>query len=82
MTSEADRAQINQCIEALFSALRPLKPIPAHVVIDAALKLLAAHIAPYPKDKRDECIADIKFSLEHNVDVYVRNPVLKVVRPS
>jgi hypothetical protein len=44
--------------------------------------VLAAHIAALPEEKRQRCIAYVHVALEDNVDFFIKNPVIQVVRPS
>lgn len=80
--AERDRDYANQMTLALLEALKPFRPTPAHVAIDALMKVLAGHIAVLPEDMRRSCEHHILRNLTVNIDFFLANPIVKPVKPS
>jgi hypothetical protein len=80
--AERDRDYANQMTLALLDALKPFRPTPAHVTVDACVKLLAGHIAVLPEDQRRRCEQHVLRNLTINIDYFLANPIVKPVKPS
>lgn len=80
--AERDRDYSNQMTLALLEALKPFRPTPAHVAIDALVKVLASHLATLPEAQKEQCIGHVRANLAANVEFFQNNPVLKVVKPT
>lgn len=80
--AERDRDYSNQMTLALLEALKPFRPTPAHVAIDALMKVLAGHISALPEAQRISCERHILRNLTINIDYFLANPIVKPVKPS
>jgi hypothetical protein len=79
---DAERAELRKITMALYEALRPLRPTPADYVVTAAMRVMASHVAALDEDKRQKVVDYVMDNFESNVEFFVNNPVVTVVKPS